>query len=296
MRPVVAGLGLALLASVALNGSFLLQHVGSASTEAITPAHPLRAFRALLSAPLWTIGGALGTLGWGLHVLALTKAPLSLVQAFVAGGVALTVPAARWWLRRPISRREVGCVLALAAGLAILGTGVVGAGRGLAFSDVALAAFLGTTAAGAAALAGAGVRRERPLLLAAAGGLFYGGADLAIKVLTGVFAAGGLAGALRSPWLAVAVGLTVPAFFAFQRSLQAGRAVPAIALMTAGTYVVSIGGGLAILGDRLGHSTLGTTLHAAALVVVVLAACGLAGSQAQLALEAVPARGAPAAR
>lgn len=289
MSPVLVGLGCALVASVALNGSFLLQHAGSAAAEAITPVHPVRTLRALLSAPLWTAGAALGMIGWGMHVVALTKAPLSLVQAFVAGGVALTVPAARWWMARPMGRYEVIAVLALAAGLAVLGTGVASTGSAVSFSGAALGVFLVASAAVAGTLALVAGRLTRPLLLAGAGGVLYGAADLAIKVLTGIFATDGLGGTVRSPWLAAAVALTVLAFFGFQRSLQAGRAVPAIALMTAGTYVVSIGGGLAILGDRLGHGTAGTALHASALVVVVVAACGLAGSQAQLATEPAPA-------
>jgi len=35
-----------------------------------------------------------GLAGWALHVGAMRDAPLSLVQAFVAGGLALTVPMA----------------------------------------------------------------------------------------------------------------------------------------------------------------------------------------------------------
>ena len=46
----------------------------------------------------WVIGFLLATLGWGLHVAALSIAPLSLVQAVIAGGLALlAVPARRWF-------------------------------------------------------------------------------------------------------------------------------------------------------------------------------------------------------
>ena len=282
MSTLAVGLVCALVASVALNGSFLLQHVGSASVEAVTPLHPLRTLRGLLSAPAWTAGAALGMLGWGLHVIALTRAPLSLVQAFVAGGVALTVPVARWWMARPIGRYEVVAVVALAASLAILGTDVAGSAAGWRLSGAELGGFLGATAGVSVALAAAGAAAARPALMAAASGLLYGGADVAIKVLTERFSAGGLGAVMGSVWLPVAAGLTVLAFFAFQRSLQSGRPVTAIALMTAGTYVLSIGGGLAVLGDRLGHGTAVTALHALALAVVVCAAGALAGSQADL--------------
>ena len=82
---------------------------------------------------------------------------------------------------------------------------------------------------------------------------------------------------------------TCIAFFAFQRALQEGSAVAAIALMTAATYLVSIAGGVVLLGDNLGHGVATTTLHAAAFLVVIGAACRLAGSQAALAREVEPA-------
>lgn len=285
MSTLAVGLLCAVAASVALNGSFLLQHAGAEALEAVTPLHPLRTMRSLLSARAWTAGAALGMLGWALHVVALTRAPLSLVQAFVAGGVALTVPVARWWMARPITRYEVAAVVALAAALAVLGTDVTASRAGQAVPGAELGVFLGATAAVSVGLAGAGAATARPALMAAAGGLLYGGADVAIKVLTSVFSAHGLAGVLGSVWLPTAAGLTVLAFFAFQRSLQSGRPVTAIALMTAGTYVLSIGGGLAVLGDRLGHGAVVTTVHALALATVVVAAGSLAGSQAGLVTE-----------
>jgi hypothetical protein len=285
MSTLAVGLLCAVAASVALNGSFLLQHAGAEAVETVTPLHPLRTMRGLLSARAWTAGAVLGMAGWALHVVALTRAPLSLVQAFVAGGVALTVPVARWWMARPISRWEVAAVVALAGALAVLGTDVT-ASSTHALPGAGLALFLGVSAVASVALALAGAAMGRAALLAAAGGLLYGGADVAIKVLTSVDSRHGLSGVLESVWLPVAAGLTVLAFFSFQRSLQSGRPVTAIALMTAGTYVLSIGGGLAVLGDRLGHGVAVTALHALALGVVVVAAGTLAGAQAGLVAEA----------
>jgi hypothetical protein len=279
VSPIVIGATLAVAASLALNGSFLIQHVGAASAPAVTAVHPLRTLRGLLSARTWVVGGALGMGGWALHVAALSHAPLSLVQAFVAGGLALTAPAARRWLHRPLGSSDVVAVVAMAAALAVLSGGVSAAsGRASAAGVVAFGACV---ALGAGALAAAGLRRRRPALLAAAGGVLYGAADVGIKELT---EAHGVAGVLLSPWLAFAAVTTCAAFFAFQRSLQDGNAVATIALMTAGTYLVSIAGGVVLLGDSLGRGA-ATTLHVAAFVVVIVAACRLASSQAALAEE-----------
>jgi hypothetical protein len=105
-------------------------------------------------------------------------------------------------------------------------------------------------------------------VLGLAGGIFYGAADVAIKALTGVGPV--------SPWLAVAAVTTVAAFFCFQRALQAGRAVPVIALMTGGTNLVSILGGFVVFGDPLGATPALAVLHTAAFAVVLVAASALA--------------------
>jgi len=75
------GLTLAVGASLALNGSYLLQHAGSAGLPAVDARHPLRTMGGLLTAPLWAGGLVLGMTGWALHVAALTRAPLSLVSS-----------------------------------------------------------------------------------------------------------------------------------------------------------------------------------------------------------------------
>jgi energy-coupling factor transporter transmembrane protein EcfT len=100
-----------------------------------------------------------------------------------------------------------------------------------------------------------------------------------------------------SPWLGVAAVATAAAFFCFQRALQVGPAVAVIALMTAATNVVSILGGLAVLGDPLGHSPALAAVHAAAFALVVAAAWRLAPVQASLqAPAALSPRASPLAR
>ena len=95
---------LAVCAAIALNGSFLMQHAGAATLRPMDARRPLATFAALLRSPLWTLGAVAGIAGWALHVAAMSEAPLSLVQAFVAGGLALAAPMAALGLRRRLSR------------------------------------------------------------------------------------------------------------------------------------------------------------------------------------------------
>src|SRR5690349_12487615 len=124
MSSTLIGCVLALAAAVALNASYLLQHVGSASLAAVDPRHPVATLHALLRVPVWTCGAVLGLAGWGLHIGAMGHAPLSIVQAFVAGGLALALPIAALALRRPLARDELRAVALMAIALLALSLGL----------------------------------------------------------------------------------------------------------------------------------------------------------------------------
>lgn len=284
---VIVGLALAGAASVALNASYLIQHAGSQSAPEIRVRRPFAALRALLRSPLWLLGLALGLVGWGLHVGALSCAPLSLVQAFAAGGLALTVPAASRWLGVRLLPRERVAVLVMGAALLALGVGDR-AGHGhfsamtlvvLCVAGVALAGTLLPIATG-----------RRTALLGASAGILYGTADAATKALT-LAAAGGLGSALGTAWPAAIAALSAGAFLCFQRGLQQGPVVPVIALMTVTTTVSSVLCGLVAFGDPLGAGPAAVTLHLLAFAAIAAGAWVLGGGQARLADGARPAHG-----
>lgn len=279
MTPAIAsGLALAIGASVALNTGFLLQHNGASSATAVSPLRPLASLASLLRRRIWTAGLVLGTAGWAMHIAALARAPLSLVQAFVAGGLALLAPIAKGWFGHDLKRSESIAVVVMAAGLAALALGVHQPHHAPAAPATSLAIFL----VGCAAASGLLASGRGAAGLALAAGVLYGAADTAIKALTLVESRAGLAAVVRSPWLAAAILATVAAFFAFQRALQLGRPVTSIALMTAATYAVSIAAGLGILGEPLGHGAIGV-MHALSFAAVVVAAWVLAPIQSRLA-------------
>jgi hypothetical protein len=275
MSGIVLGLGLALVASLALNGSYVIQHVGSGSVPPVDARRPIATLWSLLRSPWWALGAALGMAGWAVHVAALSNAPLSLVQAFVAGGLGLMAPIAARALGVPLTGAErVGVAIVVVS----LGLLCVGLGNPGVHERVGAAAMTGFLAlCGLAASVLARVRASwRPHALGLAGGVLYGAADVAIKALTGAAHADGLAGVVTSPWLPAAAVATAGAFFAFQRGLQSGRAVPVISLMTAATTAVSVLGGVVVFGDPLGHSPPLVALHLVAFALVGIAAATLA--------------------
>jgi hypothetical protein len=273
---VAEGLVLALAASVALNAGFLFQHAGSRSSIAISPRHPVATLSSLLRSPLWAAGTALGLAGWAMHVGALARAPLSLVQAFVAGGLALAAPMAVVALRVRLTRVEVWAIALMVCALVALTAGLDAHGSAAHFDAARLGVYTGALAAAAAALAARVGGDVRAAALGVAGGLLYGAADLAIKALAG----GGAA--LASPWLVVAGVATAGAFFAFQRGLQIGRPLVVIALMTAATNVSSVAGGFVVFGDELGRTAPLSALHLTAFCLIFVAAWLLAPVQAAM--------------
>ncbi len=107
MSHLLIGLSLAFVGSVALNASYLIQHVGSAATPTIAFRHPMRTLGSLLRSPLWLAGGVIGITGWAISIAALTQAPLSFVQAFLIGGIALLAPVAVQVLGHRLTPREL---------------------------------------------------------------------------------------------------------------------------------------------------------------------------------------------
>ena len=297
MSTLAVGLLLALVASVALNGAFLLQHAGAADAADIDPRHPIATLVSLLRSPLWAVGAVVGMTGWALHVAALSRAPLSLVQAFVAGGLALAAPMAAFGLRHRLQPAERTGVALMVVALLALSAGLHGEGRHAHYQPVALGVYAGVLGLGAVLLCAVKAEHRRAAALGLAGGLLYGIADLSIKALTGQH---GIGSVVRSPWLVVAGAATLCAFFAFQRGLQRGRPITVIALMTAGTNVATIAGGLLVFSDPLGRTPALAILHAAAFVLVAVAAWWLAPTQASLSVPeadlAVEARSGESSR
>jgi hypothetical protein len=279
MSSLSLGLGLALLASLALNSGFLAQHAGARDAPTVSPRHPVATLRGLLGSPIWTVGLALGLVGWMLHIGALANAPLSLVQPFAAGGLALAVPAAARFLGERLSHRERIAVATMAVALVGLSLGARATPATPTFGVPPMMLYLLAAAVLAALLAASPAGERRPHALGAAAGVLYGAADTATKAATAHASSLSLAG----PWVLAVVVASVAAFFAFQRGLQIGQAIPVIALMTVLTNVVAVLGGLLVFSEPLGGSPALAALHLVAFGLAGGAAWLLAGTHARLA-------------
>ena len=285
------GILLALFCALATNFGFLLKHRGACAAPEVDVRHPVRSAVGLFRSKWFAIGMLVATGAWVFHVAALALAPLSVVQAVIAGGlVFLTVMAERWFGCKCGTRQWMG-VGFTALGLVLLAVTLPhGDSAHSGYSVAGMVAFeAGLLAVGVLLVLSPkfGVNHEHHgVLLGTAAGVLFGVSDVAIKALTGAVGNGGVLG-LVSPWLATCILASVVAFYASARGLQKGQAVPVITLTSAAANVTAIAGGIIVFGDPIPGDALGVVVQGLAFTLVIVAAIL---TPAPLRLAAEPAR------
>lgn len=271
------GILLALACAFVANLGFFYKYRGAGEVPRVTVRHPLRCARELFSSKWFALGMSIAAASWGLHVAALTLAPMSVVQVALAAGVVLIAVMADRLFGFRVGRRQWLGLWLTAAGLVLLGiTLPTMHGAHSHFSPVVMTSFeAGLFGLGGLLIIGprmGGQAEHHGVMLGGAAGVLFGVSDTAIKALTGIVGAHGVLGVLLSPWLAVALLASVVAFFASARGLQDGDAVPVIAVTGTAANIAGIAGGIVVFGDPMAGSAAGIVLEALAFVLVVVAA------------------------
>jgi hypothetical protein len=271
---VQLGLLLALGTAFASVVGFLFKHRGAVASPPVELRRPVRTSLALFRSRAYTLGILIATGSWGLHVGALSLAPISLVQSVIAGGlVLLTVTADRLFAHEVTPREWAGVALA-ALGLAFLAATLDGAGRD-AHSDYE-AARLVPYVAGCGALAVAVAAASNGsghvgVLLGAAGGLFWAASDVSIKALSGSLDEG-VTAVLLHPLAAVIALASFAGLVVSARSLQLGKAVPVIAVTSVAANLFTIAAGPIVFAEPLPDDALGVAMRMLAFALVIAAA------------------------
>ncbi len=269
------GIALALACAAMANLSMLCKHRGACESPEISLRSPYRSARALFGSRWWTVGFAVAAVAWVLHVAAMSIAPLSLVQAVIAGGLVLVAFPAQRYFNHRLGRREwLGLGLA-ATGLAFLAVTVPHARENDGYSIATLAAFETVAIGIGGFLFASGVLRKGTIchgvVLGLASGVLIGVSNVAIKALTESIGGGG-AIALLSPWTALAVAGGLGAFFALARGMQLGEAIPVIATASVSSNCAAILGGVVVFGDPIGSGVFEGLARGLAFAAVIAAA------------------------
>src|SRR6476660_9918351 len=122
---MILGLILALASALATNVAFLFKHRGAVLAPPIRVRHPLRSAVGLFRSKWFLVGWIVAIVAWGLHVGALSLAPLSIVQAVLSGGLVFLAVLAERFFGFQLGRRQWAGVTITAVGLAVIAlTGV----------------------------------------------------------------------------------------------------------------------------------------------------------------------------
>src|SRR4051812_40103665 len=97
-----------------------MKHRGAVESPPIEVRRPVSTSLALFRSRWYTLGIVVATASWGLHVGALSLAPISLVQSVIAGGLVLLTVVAERVFGLEVTRREWIGVGLIAIGLAFL--------------------------------------------------------------------------------------------------------------------------------------------------------------------------------
>ena len=239
------GLVLAAASTVAINGGYALQHTAAGSLPALRARTLVLFFRDRR----WLTGFVVGIAGWVLYVLALRLAPLSLVQAAAAGGIAVLAVGTR------LHRAERVGIAAALAGLVLLALSI-GSGTSSTHGDVvAVAVWMAGSAVAAATLA--------RISLGTTAGVLYAAGDVGTKAA--------VAGGARLWFVPALLACHGLAFVAMQLAFQRGRRLASAGVAVLWTNALPIAAGMALFGEPYGGP-----LRVAAFVLVVIAAVALA--------------------
>lgn len=268
------GIALAAVAALLTNLASLFKHRGCHHADPVSIRTPLRSARGLAGSPWFAAGWGLAAIAWLVHVVALSMAPISIVQAVLAGGAVSLAVLAQRLFGDSVERRQWLALLLGGAGLALLVLTVPHfKGSHSGFEIGGMLGFEGGLALLACGLA-LGHRSERlaghgRIVLATVAGVLFALAGVAIKGLTGI---GDISVAVLAPWVLVTILAGLGAQYAAAAALQRGGAIETIGLIGLVANAAQIVGGVLVFGDPLSSSPLGLTLQVTAFAMVCASA------------------------
>ena len=281
MMPLTwTGLTLAFASALVTNTAYSLEHDAAAALPPLSPRHPFRSAGLLLGDRRWLIAFGAETAGWLMYVAALRLAPLSLVQAVAASGVAVLAFASARGHPSRLARREQGAVVLAIAGLTLLAFSLVDTSE----SDqrpavIGVVIWMAACGGGAALLIGVPTRFGRAASLGLAAGLLFADGDISAKLV-------GYGG-----WWLVAIGALIVAYAVgtsvLQWAYQRGDALTAAGMATMATNAVPIAAGFVLFGETLPRGTR-AVLQVAAFACLVASAVALGRQQAPQADQPAP--------
>jgi len=229
----------------------------------------------LVRHPLWLAGFAASGLGFGLQAVALSLAPIVLVQPLIVTELLFALPLAAWLSGVRLGPREWSGALLVAGGLAaFLAIAQPSEGNDNP-SDVAWIVVVGGVALAVLVVLLLAPRRKgigRTSALGAAAGLCFGLMSALTKSFTDLLHHSGIAALAHwQPWALVAVAIT--GLVLGQSAFQAGPLAVSLPLIDVLEPLVAGVIAVAVFGEQIGHApaaVVGLVLAGATVVIGVV--------------------------
>jgi drug/metabolite transporter (DMT)-like permease len=292
---VILYLVFAVAASLLMALGLLMMKSRSADLPMASGANTIGAIVEWFRDPMWFGGLGVQTAGWVCYVVAVSRAPVSMVAVMGQGGIALFVVASVLILGERASSREWAGIGAIVFGILML-TLSLGGGEGEgAFEPATLLTFtVLLTLAGLAPMAVARMNASgmAPAILS---GVAFGLGGLFTKAMTQAFSAGDASAIavriISSPYLYATLVADIGGMVLLQNSFHSARAIIAMPLSGAVSNIVPIIGGIIVFGERLPTGSMQAAMRIGAFALTIAAGALLAGSREQ-AGDPVPVRAA----
>ena len=283
---IAGGLALSVASALTLNWAYVQEHGAANDLPPLSLRRPVHSVRLLLGSREWLRGVAAEFTGFGLYVIALAMAPLSLVQSVSAGGIAVLAYLSAHRSGRATTQRErigVGLSLLGLIALAISLTDSVSHESDASFTS--LAVWLGASFAVAAGALVASGRFGRGVPYAIAAGTLLASGDVSMK------------GAFQGDWHLIFLATAAAGYgigtILLQIAYQHAQVLTAAGISTLLINSLPIVAATTILGEQVPSGILGV-LRVMAFVLLIAGAVALARGQApepapQADQEATPA-------
>jgi uncharacterized membrane protein len=287
---VILYLALAVIASALMALGLLMMKTRSAHLPMAEGANVISAIVAWIRDPVWIGGLGVQTVGWACYVIAVSRAPVSMVAVMGQGGIALFVVASVVILGERASPREWVGIAAIMLGMLMLALSLQDGEADSAFDPGTLWKFTAMlTVAGLAPMA---VPRMKVSGAAAAifSGVAFGLGGLFTKAMTLELAGNTGSLVLRivsCPYVYGVIAANIIGIVMLQNSFHCARAIVAMPLSGALSNIVPIVGGMIVFGERLPAGSMPAAMRVGAFALTIAAGALLAGSREQLPTDAV---------
>jgi multidrug transporter EmrE-like cation transporter len=274
---------LALLASFLLALGLLMM---KSCARRLPAAHGRGIVRALirwLRDPVWVTALVIQALGYGLSVVAMAGAPVSLVSVMMQGGIALFVIFAVIFLHERAQPIEWLGISAIIIAIVILALSLSSGAAEGGVDDAMMTALSGASLVAILAAYSSERLRHNGIAAALTSGIFFGLSSIYTKALTYSFAGTTIEGLafrlLESPYLYLVVVTNILGLILLQNSFHAARGLIVMPISSALSNILPIIGGLLVFGESLPAEPFDAGMRAGAFALTIVGSALLAATR-----------------